>query len=42
MRRNRKVSLEELIRENKDRLLNDKEALEQIEERLEEKYIKNF
>ena len=33
------VSLSELIRENKEEILKDKELIEQIEERVEEKYL---
>ncbi|EGL82195.1 hypothetical protein CathTA2_2326 [Caldalkalibacillus thermarum TA2.A1] len=42
MRRTRKITLEELIKENKDMLLNDKKELEKIEKRLEEKHVKNL
>ncbi|MDQ0339243.1 hypothetical protein J2S00_002029 [Caldalkalibacillus uzonensis] len=42
MRRTRKITLEELIKENKDLLLNDKKELEKIEKRLEEKHVKNL
>ncbi|MBS4208438.1 FbpB family small basic protein [Bacillus sp. FJAT-50079] len=34
-----KISMEELIRENKAELLKDKEWIEEIEKRIEEKYI---
>lgn len=37
MRRIKKVTFEELVKENKRQLLNDKEALERIEERWEQK-----
>ena len=33
------VSLSELIRENKEEILQDKELIEKIEERVEEKYL---
>lgn len=42
MRRTRKITLEELVKENKDLLMKDKEALEKIERRLEEKHMKHF
>lgn len=42
MRRPRKVSLEELVNENKKGILSDKEALEKIEKKLEEKHSKNL
>ena len=34
-----KVSLSELIRKNKEELLNDKKQLERIEKRIDEKYV---
>mgnify|MGYP001450164670 CR=1 FL=1 len=37
MRRTKKLSFKELVKENKLQLLNDKEALERIEERWERK-----
>jgi hypothetical protein len=37
----RKVSLQELIRINKEELLKDKEAIEKIEKRVDEKYLKS-
>lgn len=37
----RKVSLQELIRKNKEELLKDKEAIEKIEKRVDEKYSKS-
>ncbi|OLO40367.1 hypothetical protein BTR23_07720 [Alkalihalophilus pseudofirmus] len=37
MRKVRKLSFEELVQENKRELLNDKEALEKLEERWEQK-----
>ncbi|RAK18468.1 Fur-regulated basic protein B [Anoxybacillus vitaminiphilus] len=40
MRKIRKVTLEELILENKQQLLNDREAMERIEEKLEERILK--
>ena len=33
------VSFSELIRENKEEILQDKELIEKIEERVEEKYL---
>jgi hypothetical protein len=33
------VSLSELIRENKEEILKDREMLEKIEKRVEEKYV---
>ncbi|MEB1809486.1 MAG: FbpB family small basic protein [Bacillaceae bacterium] len=40
MRKIRKLSFEELVQENKRQLMNDKEALERIEERWEQKIQK--
>ncbi len=37
LRRIRKLTFEELVQENKEQLLNNKEALEQIEERWEKR-----
>ncbi|ARK30837.1 FbpB family small basic protein [Halalkalibacter krulwichiae] len=37
MRRVRKLSFEELVRENREKLMNDKEALDRIEERWEKR-----
>ncbi|WP_332634074.1 FbpB family small basic protein [Halalkalibacter flavus] len=37
MRRVRKLSFEELVRENKEKLLRDKEALDRLEEKWERK-----
>ncbi|WP_081734172.1 FbpB family small basic protein [Halalkalibacter akibai] len=37
MRRVRKLSFEELVRENKEKLLNDKEELDRLEERWEQR-----
>ncbi|MDT8860569.1 FbpB family small basic protein [Alkalihalobacillus sp. MEB130] len=37
MRRVRKLSFEELVRENKEKLLQDKEALDRLEEKWERK-----
>lgn len=42
MRRTRKISFEELVKENKDMLLKDKKELEKIERRLEEKHLKDL
>ena len=38
MRIKYKKSLEELIQENKEQLLNDKQAIEKIEKRIEERH----
>ncbi|HZG60043.1 MAG TPA: FbpB family small basic protein [Anoxybacillus sp.] len=40
MRKIRKLTLEELILENKHQLLNDRDAMERIEEKLEERMLK--
>lgn len=40
MRRQRKLSFAELVLENKQQLLKDEEALEKIEEKLENKLMK--
>ncbi|WP_202077029.1 FbpB family small basic protein [Caldalkalibacillus salinus] len=40
MRKSRKVSFEELVVENKREILNNKEELSRIEERLEGKRVK--
>jgi len=40
MRRNRKLTLKELILENKRELLNDREAMERIESRVEQRMLK--
>ena len=37
MRRNRRKTFEELVMENKQQLLSDQAAIEQIEERLEQR-----
>ncbi|MCP8969132.1 FbpB family small basic protein [Ectobacillus ponti] len=37
MRRNRRKTFEELVLENKRQLMNDREAIERIEERLEQR-----
>ncbi|WP_083978886.1 FbpB family small basic protein [Bacillus alveayuensis] len=42
MRKTRKITLEELILENKRKLLNDREAMEKIEEKLEERILKKM
>ncbi len=39
MRKPRKRSFSELVNENKRQLLNDREAIEKIEERLEQKHL---
>jgi len=36
----KKLSMEELIKKNKEELLNDKDQLDKIEKRLEQKYVK--
>ncbi|WP_410983276.1 FbpB family small basic protein [Bacillus cereus] len=38
MRRSRRKSFEELVRENKQQLLSDRDAIERIEERIEKRY----
>ncbi|GAA0364804.1 FbpB family small basic protein [Bacillus horti] len=40
MRRIRKISFEDLVLENKRLLLTDKEAMERIEDRIENKRVK--
>ncbi|WP_088105272.1 FbpB family small basic protein [Halalkalibacter urbisdiaboli] len=40
MRRVRKLTFEELVRENKERLLKDRQALERLEEQWEERHTK--
>jgi hypothetical protein len=40
MRKNRKFTFEELVMENKRKLLNDREAMEKIEQKLEERILK--
>jgi hypothetical protein len=40
MRRPRKMTFRELIMENKRQLLNDREAMEKIEKKLEERMLK--
>jgi hypothetical protein len=40
MRKNRKFTFEELVMENKQKLLNDREAMEKIEQKLEERILK--
>lgn len=40
MRRTRKVTFQELIMENKRQLMNDREAMEKIEKKLEERMLK--
>ncbi|MBM7663119.1 hypothetical protein JOC85_003945 [Bacillus mesophilus] len=39
MRKNKKRSFQELVLENKRQLLNDKDALERIEDRIEQKRL---
>ncbi|PFJ15159.1 FbpB family small basic protein [Bacillus cereus] len=38
MRRSRRKSFEELVKENKQQLLSDRDAIDQIEERIEKRY----
>ncbi|SDZ10601.1 Fur-regulated basic protein B [Bacillus sp. 166amftsu] len=38
MRRNRRQTFEELVKENKRQLLSDRDAIERIEERIEKRY----
>ncbi len=38
MRKTRQMTLEELVHENREELMNDKEALEQLETRLDERH----
>ncbi|MEI4801896.1 FbpB family small basic protein [Bacillus sp. NPDC077411] len=38
MRRTRRKSFEELVKENKRQLLSDRDAIERIEEKLEKRY----
>jgi hypothetical protein len=40
MRRTRKMTFQELMLENKRQLLNDREAMEKIEKKLEERMLK--
>lgn len=40
MRRTRKMTFQELIMENKRQLLNDREAMEKIEKKLEKRMLK--
>lgn len=42
MRKNKKVSFHELIKENKRELLNNPEALEKIEKRIDEKHYRRL
>jgi hypothetical protein len=42
MRKNKKKSFDELVLENKRQLLQDQEALERIEERWEQRILKNL
>jgi hypothetical protein len=39
MRRTRKITFQELIMENKRQLLNDREAMEKLEKKLEERML---
>ncbi|ABS22508.1 conserved hypothetical protein [Bacillus cytotoxicus NVH 391-98] len=38
MRRNRRKTFEELVRENKRQLLSDRDAIDRIEEKIEKRY----
>ena len=38
MRRSRRKSFEELVNENKQQLLSDRDAIDRIEERIEKRY----
>ncbi|MBE5106303.1 FbpB family small basic protein [Bacillus sp. MHSD_36] len=38
MRRSRRKSFEELVKENKQQLLSDRDAIDRIEERIEKRY----
>ncbi|ANB57268.1 hypothetical protein GFC29_1060 [Anoxybacillus sp. B7M1] len=40
MRKNRKLTFEQLVLENKRQLLNDEKAMEEIEKKLEERMLK--
>ncbi len=42
MRRNRRRTFEELVKENKRQLLNDRDAIERIEKRIEKRYEMQF
>jgi hypothetical protein len=42
MRKNKKKSFDELVLENKRQILQDQEALERIEERWEQKILKQI
>ncbi|MDZ5606779.1 FbpB family small basic protein [Bacillus pseudomycoides] len=42
MRRNRRQTFEELVRENKRQLLSDRDAIERIEDRIEKRYEMQF
>lgn len=42
MRRTRKIRFEDLVDENKKDLMNDKETLEKIERKVEEKRLKRL
>jgi hypothetical protein len=42
MRHNRRRTFEELVMENKRQLLSDREAIERIEDRLEQRLEKRF
>lgn len=42
MRKNKKVSFQELIKENKRELLNNPEAIERIEKRIDDKHYRRL
>ncbi|APH05103.1 FbpB family small basic protein [Bacillus weihaiensis] len=42
MRKNRKKTFEELVSENKQQLLSDKEALQRLEDRWEQRLLKKL
>ncbi|WP_346988252.1 FbpB family small basic protein [Bacillus sp. SW7] len=42
MRRSRRKSFDELVKENKQQLLSDRDAIDRIEERIEKRYEMKF
>ncbi|MBF0708555.1 MULTISPECIES: FbpB family small basic protein [Bacillales] len=42
MRKSKKVSFKELVMQNKLELMNDKQAIERIEDKFEQKHAKNL
>ncbi|QOY34799.1 FbpB family small basic protein [Anaerobacillus isosaccharinicus] len=42
MRKMKKISFDDLVKQNKKELLNDEEAMEQIEERLDNKHYERL